>query len=110
MGVASAEGTCWLSGSGLQTSEMPAGVTDNASVTFYQNTKDPSEGWAFTEAVNGSLAVERETLATRGNVGRALRGKGLKGDLVSAHPKLMPNGEHVNIMLPVPFGEIQVRS
>ena len=88
---------------------MASGVTDNAAVTFYQNPEDAEEGWALTEAVNGSLAVERATLETRANVSRFFRGNGLKGDLTSAHPKQIPNGEHVNILMPIPTGEFQVR-
>lgn len=79
-------------------------------MTFYQSGKDASEGWAFTEAVNGSYSVDRVTLETSENVSDVFRGNGLKGDLISAHPKLMPNGEHVNCLIPIPFGEIQVRS
>jgi hypothetical protein len=86
-----------------------AGVTDNASVTFYQSTKDSSKGWAFTEAISGSYAVDRDRLQTLQNLKSVFKGEGLKGALTSAHPKEMPNGRHVNVLIATPFGEFQVR-
>jgi carotenoid cleavage dioxygenase-like enzyme len=84
-----------------------AGITDNASVTFYPSDDSNEEGVALAESIRAAIRVQRSTLETLSSVPLPPR-NAIKGVLASAHPKPVPGGWHVNINHSIPFGRIQV--
>jgi carlactone synthase / all-trans-10'-apo-beta-carotenal 13,14-cleaving dioxygenase len=70
------------------------GVTDNASVNVV-----PAPGknkfWAVTETVAGTIEMDRSTLST---LGKVTYDDNLKGDLTTAHPTILPNGDLINLL------------
>lgn len=78
-----------------------AGFTDNATVNVFPSNADGSELLAVTESVRGTYRMDTNTLATKHQVKYTDK---VKGDLNTAHPKLLPNGDSINIV--VGFGEL----
>lgn len=76
------------------------GFTDNATVNVFPSNADGSELLAVTESVRGTYRMDTNTLATKSQEKFA---DNIKGDLNTAHPKLLPNGDTVNIV--VGFGD-----
>jgi carotenoid cleavage dioxygenase-like enzyme len=62
----------------------------------------------MTETINGTFNIGRSTLSTNDNLSRMFKQPGLKGRLTSAHPKRLPDGEHINCLMDVPYGTLQV--
>lgn len=77
-----------------------AGFTDNATVNVFPSNADGSELLAVTESVRGTYRMDTKTLATKSQEKFT---DNIKGDLNTAHPKLLPNGDTINIV--VGFGE-----
>ena len=77
-----------------------AGFTDNATVNVFPSNADGSEVLAVTESVKGTYRLDTATLATKCQEKYTDR---IKGDLNTAHPKVLPSGEVVNIV--VGFGK-----
>jgi len=76
------------------------GVTDNASVNVlpapYSNDKNQNKKfWAVTETVAGTIEMDQSTLST---LGKVTYNDNLKGDLTTAHPTILPNGELINLL------------
>ena len=78
-----------------------AGFTDNATVNVFPSNADGSELLAVTESVKGTYRLDTATLATKYQEHYTDK---VKGDLNTAHPKLLPTGESVNIV--VGFGTL----
>lgn len=76
------------------------GFTDNATVNVFPSNADGSELLAVTESVKGTYRLDTATLATKYQEHYTDK---VKGDLNTAHPKLLPSGESVNIV--VGFGD-----
>ena len=88
---------------------MGQGVTDNASVNIIpipSTTTSSSDGknysqkvsssvWAVTETVAGTFEIDPSTLSTRR---RIKYGDSLKGDLTTAHPTVLANGDMINLL------------
>lgn len=68
------------------------GVTDNASVNVLPQ---GDKVWAVTETVAGTFEVDPSTLSTTGRVHYE---DNLKGDLTTAHPTVLPNGDLINLL------------
>lgn len=83
-----------------QSPHRPAGFTDNATVNVFPSNADGSELLAVTESVKGTYRLDTASLATKHQEKYT---DGVKGDLNTAHPKLLPSGETVNIV--VGFGK-----
>ncbi|KAL4523246.1 hypothetical protein Ndes2437B_g00374 [Nannochloris sp. 'desiccata'] len=76
------------------------GVTDNASVNVlpapYSSDKNQNKKfWAVTETVAGTIEMDQGTLST---LGKVTYNDNLKGDLTTAHPTILPNGELINFL------------
>jgi len=76
------------------------GVTDNASVNVlpapYSSDKNRNKKfWAVTETVAGTIEMDQSTLSTLGKVSY---NDNLTGDLTTAHPTILPNGELINLL------------
>lgn len=76
------------------------GFTDNATVNVFPSNADGSELLAVTESVKGTYRLDTATLATKHQEKYT---DSIKGDLNTAHPKLLPSGESINIV--VGFGD-----
>jgi carlactone synthase/all-trans-10'-apo-beta-carotenal 13,14-cleaving dioxygenase len=72
---------------------LARGVTDNASVAVLPQ-RGGARAWAVTETVAGTLALDVATLRT---LGRVVYSDALPGQLTTAHPKSLPNGDLLNI-------------
>ena len=68
------------------------GVTDNASVNVLPQ---GDRVWAVTETVAGTFEIDPSTLST---TGRVQYNDSLKGDLTTAHPTVLPNGDVINLL------------
>lgn len=80
---------------------LAQGVTDNASVNVVPL---PGGGAvALTETVQGTYRVDPASLRTLAQV-RYDGGDGVRGDLTTAHPQPMPNGDLVNLVSAVGMG------
>ena len=73
-----------------------AGFTDNATVNVFPSNADGSELLAVTESVKGTYRMDTATLATKHQ--EKFTDK-VTGDLNTAHPKMLPSGETVNIVV-----------
>ncbi|KAK9817179.1 hypothetical protein WJX72_010704 [[Myrmecia] bisecta] len=69
------------------------GFTDNSSVSV-RATHNGTELVAMTESVLGTYRVDPDTLRTRGQV---VYKDNVKGDLTTAHPVTLPNGDLINL-------------
>ena len=69
-------------------------------MNVFPSNADGSELLAVTESVRGTYRMDTNTLATKSQEKFT---DNIKGDLNTAHPKLLPNGDTVNIV--VGFGE-----
>ncbi len=69
-------------------------------MNVFPSNADGSELLAVTESVKGTYRLDTASLATKHQEKYT---DGVKGDLNTAHPKLLPSGETVNIV--VGFGK-----
>jgi carlactone synthase/all-trans-10'-apo-beta-carotenal 13,14-cleaving dioxygenase len=76
------------------------GFTDNATVNVFPTKADGSELMAVTESVVGTYRVRTDDLGT---LHQEHFQDNVKGDLTTAHPKIMPNGDLINLV--VAFGD-----
>lgn len=83
----------------LGTMGLSQGVTDNASVNVVP--LQDGSAVAMTETVQGTYRVDPATLQTLGQVRYQ---DGISGDLTTAHPQPMPNGDLINILSAVGVG------
>ena len=84
---------------------LSQGVTDNASVNLGLGPGGALV--AMTETVAGTYLVDPGTLRTLGQV--AYADDGIRGDLTTAHPTVLPGGDTVNLVSTVGTG-FQVRA
>jgi carlactone synthase/all-trans-10'-apo-beta-carotenal 13,14-cleaving dioxygenase len=75
------------------------GVTDNASVNVlpapYSKDGKNKKFWAVTETVAGTIEMDRSTLST---LGKVTYNDNLKGNLTTAHPTILSNGDLINLL------------
>ncbi|KAL4425949.1 hypothetical protein ABPG75_009965 [Micractinium tetrahymenae] len=83
----------------LGTMGLSQGVTDNASVNVVP--LQDGSAVAMTETVQGTFRVDPATLETLGQVRYQ---DGISGDLTTAHPQPMPNGDLINLLSAVGVG------
>ncbi|KAL4859791.1 Carotenoid cleavage dioxygenase 8 B [Chlorella vulgaris] len=79
---------------------LAQGVTDNASVNIVP--LPDGTAVALTETVQGTYRVDPDTLQTLGQVQYSK--SGVKGDLTTAHPALLANGDLINLVSAVGVG------
>ncbi|KAI7842354.1 hypothetical protein COHA_003994 [Chlorella ohadii] len=84
----------------LGTLGLSEAVTDNASVNVVP--LQDGSAVAMTETVQGTYRVDLSSLQTLGRV--QYRGDKIVGDLTTAHPQPMPNGDLVNLVSTVGVG------
>lgn len=83
----------------LGTMGLSQGVTDNASVNIVP--LQDGTAVALTETVQGTFKVDPATLRTLGQVRYQDK---ISGDLTTAHPQPLPNGDLVNLVSTVGVG------
>lgn len=69
-------------------------------MNVFPSNADGSELLAVTESVRGTYRMDTTTLATKA---QETYTDNIKGDLNTAHPKELPNGDRINIV--VGFGK-----
>lgn len=88
------------------------GFTDNASVNVIPLSNDSNNNVviACTETVLGTFKVDKNNLNTIGRIQYTDEdnNKPIKGDLTTAHPIILPNGDHINIINNAGFGESHI--
>lgn len=79
-------------------SPVGAGFTDNATVNVFPTRPDGQELMAVTESVVGTYRVNTSDLATKH---QEKFEDSINGDLTTAHPKILANGDMINLAVGV---------